>query len=1006
MRFVSSIAAALTFCAATQAMAQTAPSIAAASQHYLVDRWTVEDGLPNNSLSGVMHARDGYLWVASLAGVWRFDGVRFTPIAIALPNAHVRVLLEDRRGTLWIGSVGSGLVRVTGGRVDVIPSARLAGSDVRVIAEDAAGRVWVGTESGASVIEGDRISNFTKADGIPGDSVDSLVPGDGDAMWIGADAGICEIRGLAFRCGGSTGAPTSAAATVPGRVLKTVVQESVRTEGSLLRDRAGRLWIGGTGGLFSMNEDFAPSGACARGCFSGRAVTSLLESRSGQIFAGFAAGGVGVVDDGTLEEYGTAEGMAAGPVVSLAEDAEGSVWVAIYNGGLERLRRKRLRMFTTADGLPAKVAGSIVEDTRGTIWAGSQCGPVSEFVGGRFVPRFIEYTKGLCALSLMAARDGSLWIGTDGGVFHWANGRMTSFGAGSGLTDLRIRALFESRDGAVWIGTLFGGLYIYQDGALSRSYGPADGVVDGQLESFAQDRDGRVWIGSNGNGLSVYENSRFRLLGDLEQPPERDITGMLVDRRGDFWVSTDRAGFFRHRPGRRGSSWEPFGVTQGLGDSLVGLMLEDRDGNFWVSTTRGISRIERAAIDAVADGRRQTLDPILIDRFDGLLNPEVSGGGFDPTGLVDRNGRLWFSTIDGIATIDPSDFRINDVAPRLAIESATVGGTATELVESHLSIPAGGPPVELSYTGLSFLSPKKMRFRYRLAGFDHDWTEAGGRRTAYYPHLPPGRFTFEVLAANADGVWSPAPATLVVTVAPYWWERASVRVVAALFGMFIVGLVVRSYTLRRAAARVRELEREHELDRERRRIAQDLHDDIGARLTQLALMADRGPDAGAGMAAAARDTIQAMDELVWMVNAKNDTAESVVTYCAAYADEYLRAARVRLRLNLPVGVPPATVEAETRRQVFLCLKEALNNVVKHSGATEVHLSVEVGGGEMRFEISDNGRGFALSQPSATGNGLGGMRARAEAVGGQCEIASDPGAGTRVHIHVPLDDRKS
>jgi signal transduction histidine kinase len=381
----------------------------------------------------------------------------------------------------------------------------------------------------------------------------------------------------------------------------------------------------------------------------------------------------------------------------------------------------------------------------------------------------------------------------------------------------------------------------------------------------------------------------------------------------------------------------------------------------------------------------------------------VSGGGFDPTGLVDRDGRLWFSTIDGIAMIDPAAFAPNPVAPRVVIESATLSGAPAALAASALTVPAGGPPLEITYTGLSFLAPKKMPFRYRLAGFDHEWTEAGTRRTAYYPHLPPGAYTFEVLAANSDGVWSPAPATLSVVVAPFWWERRSVQAAALVLLLAAMGLAVRSLTLRRAARRVRELEREQRVDRERRRIAQDLHDDIGARLTQLALMADReAGDARTGhVAAAARDTIQAMDELVWTVNARNDTAEAIVNYCAAYAEDYLRATGIRLRLQLPVTVAPMIVDADTRRQVFLCLKEALNNVVKHAHATEVQLAIAVAAGALDLEVRDNGRGFDAARDHATGNGLSGMAARAEAAGGRCEISSSAEAGTRVHVHVPL-----
>ena len=249
---------------------------------------------------------------------------------------------------------------------------------------------------------------------------------------------------------------------------------------------------------------------------------------------------------------------------------------------------------------------------------------------------------------------------------------MEHFGLEHGLSDTYIRGLFEDRDGVIWIGTAVGGLHYYANGRLSRSFGPADGVATGILASFAQDREGRVWVGSNANGLSVYKDGRFRRLSDDENPPSRSIASLLVDSRGDLWIGTASHGLFRRREGR----YEPFGVAQGLGHALIALMIEDREGTLWVSTGHGISRLTRDRIDEVAAGRRASLDPIVLDRRDGLLNVEGSGGGFDPSGLRDRDGRLWFSTIDGIAVIDPATFRFNTIAPRVMIETVALAGRA------------------------------------------------------------------------------------------------------------------------------------------------------------------------------------------------------------------------------------------------------------------------------------------------------------------------------------------
>ena len=617
---------------------------------------SVDDGLPNNALSDLIQSRDGYFWIATWAGVVRFDGVRFTPVAEDLPNDHARTLSRTVTGAMWIGMSGGGLVRWRAGLVETLTEADgLAGDDVRALAEDGEGRIWAGTENGVSVIEPrpfdssrreltpgkGRITTYRVEQGLPANDINGLARGRDGQMWIATANGVCVAKRHDVRC--------ERLALFSG------------SANAVLEDRLGRLWVGTDAGLFSEGFDPTP--------LAGQPVHVLLPSKQGGLWVGFRGGVVALVDDRGIERYGPADGLPAGRVVAIYEDPEGSVWVATDNGGLTRLKPKRVTMYSTAEGLPSNVIGSIVQDAAGTIWAGTQCGPVSELAAGRFVPRFTEYTKDACARVLWPARDGSLWIGTNGsGVFRWSGGRMEHFGTANGLSDTRITALFEDRDGVMWIGTEFGGVHTYANGRLSRAFGRADGVATGQIASFAQDRDGRVWIGSNANGLSVYEGGRFRMLLPEESPPTRNIAGLLVDSRGDLWIGSAADGLFRRRHGR----YEPFGVAQGLGDRLIAVVVEDRDANLWVCTARGISRLERAKIEAVAEGRAASLEPIILDRSDGLLNPEGSGGGLDPSGLRDRDGRIWISTIGGIAVIDPASFPTNAIPPRVLIEGATL----------------------------------------------------------------------------------------------------------------------------------------------------------------------------------------------------------------------------------------------------------------------------------------------------------------------------------------------
>jgi ligand-binding sensor domain-containing protein/signal transduction histidine kinase len=960
--------------------AASAPVPAAPAQPtYTIDRWGVENGLPNNALSGLMQTRDGYLWISTWAGVVRFDGVRFEPVSLRLPNDHARSLLQDHTGAIWISATGAGLSRIRGGRTDTFtPREGLAGVDVRALVEDRRGRIWAGTEDGVSVVDGDTVRTF-RADTHDRNTVNGLALGADDRIWVATSAGLCEAAGDRLQCD-----PAHAEAAH-----------------AVFEDRAGRVWVGTESGLSAINAPGVTRALCGGAdCFAGETVTALAETRDGALLAGFDDGGIAIVRQDGIRRYGAADGLPTGGfVVAFYEDAEGSIWIATYNSGLGRLRPTRVRVYSTADGLPAKAIGSIVQDAHGTIWAGSQCGPVSELVGDRFVPRFQEYTKDACAWVVLPARDGSLWIGTRGrGLFRWHGGRMTHYGTGNGLSSDFVCALFEDRDGVVWIGTELGGLHTFAHERLSRAYGEQDGVATGYLASFAQDRDGRVWIGSNANGLTVYEHGRFRTLTSRESPPTKNIANLLVDSRGDLWVGSAAAGLFRRRDGR----YEPFGADQGLGDRLIAVLIEDRDGTMWVSTAHGISRLTRDRIEEVASGRRASLDPIILDRTDGMLNTEGSGGGLDPSGLRDRDGRLWFSTIDGIVVVDPATFRINRIPPPVLVEGATADGTPLTRGADAFQVPAGATSVDIAYTAFSFLAPQRVRFRYRLDGFDRDWRDVGARRTAYYTRLPPGTYSFEVMAANNDGVWSRGPAVLQIEVLPLWWQRRAVQAAALVLLLAATGGAVRRFTLQRARSRLAVLERERALERERSRIARDLHDDLGARLSHIAILSGGAgaSDRDARVAAAAREAVQTMDELVWAVNARNDTVESFVYYVAQFAEEHVIAAGLRCRLDLPPELPPRVLSADVRRHLYLAVKEAINNAVKHSFGTEVRVSVRLEPPSLVVEVADNGRGLP-PELDPTGNGLQNLRERMSAAQGRLDVQTAPGRGTRMRFTIPL-----
>lgn len=371
---------------------------------WIIDRWDVEQGLPINGVSDIQQTEDGYLWVATWAGLVRFDGVRFTPVSVALPNSHVRALLADPDGSVWIGIGGGGLVRWRNGPIDVVARPQdLPGHDVYALARDHAGRLWVGTERAISVVEDGRIFTFDASHGMPDDVSGVLASGPDGRIWLRSASATCHATGLTVQC---------EARAAPGR--PTVI----------LPDRSGRVWVGTTRGL-AVDGDVSSGDARCDGhpCVLAGSVTALFESHDGSLWVGFANGDVAAVTGEAVRRWRAPHEVPAGQVVALHEDREGSIWVGTTDGGLTRLKRARVTTYGTAEGLPAPIVGSIVESGDGAIHVGTSCGPVSEWQGDRFVPRFVEHIADACAWVLQPARDGSLWIGTRGdGLFRWSSG--------------------------------------------------------------------------------------------------------------------------------------------------------------------------------------------------------------------------------------------------------------------------------------------------------------------------------------------------------------------------------------------------------------------------------------------------------------------------------------------------------------------------------------------------------------------------------------------------------
>jgi signal transduction histidine kinase len=461
--------------------------------------------------------------------------------------------------------------------------------------------------------------------------------------------------------------------------------------------------------------------------------------------------------------------------------------------------------------------------------------------------------------------------------------------------------------------------------------------------------------------------------------------------------------------------------AQGLPDEVISQILEDDRDHLWFGSNQGIFRVARAELERAAREPAFQVNPLIFGLADGMASLECTGG-FHPSGLKTGDGRLWFSTVKGLVMVDPARLHVNEIPPPVRVEEILVDGSPVNPAghsksnigrgeSGSIAIGPGARRVEIHYTALSLAVPERNRFKHRLEGLEPRWVEAGPQRVATYPRLAPGRYRFHVVACNNDGIWNETGATLALTVLPAfwqtWWFRAAVLVLLLTAGSW----AVRHASQRRLRRKLSVLEHQHGLERERARIARDIHDELGASLTRITLLTELGlknrerPEQWTAtlgkISATARESVRAMDAIVWAVNPRNDSLDHFANYLSQFAEELFRLTPIRCRIDMPTVLPEHALTTETRHQLLLAVKEALNNVIRHSRADEVWLRLRVDDGQLELAIEDDGCGLPTEDPGDGHDGLTNIRSRVEGLAGRCEMQSQPGHGTVLRMIVPL-----
>lgn len=732
---------------------------------YRLTAWSTAEGLPSSAVASIVQTRDGYLWIGTQEGLVRFDGVRFTVFdkknIPGIGQFSIVALCEARDGTLWIGSQTSGLLSMKAGEFTVYKASTsgLPDDEIDALAQDDEGQLWVRTARGLGVFRDGRFAAFPGKAGLPDKGIGTPYAGRDGTVWLATSHGLVRLRHGQFE------------------VVRATDGTAKWGVNSIAEDSAG-LWLGTDQGLFRVaNGETTPYNEQS-GLPQGE-ISNVFADRSGAIWVGVSGHSLYRQQGGRFVSV-TLRGRSTLPRINeITQDRSGNIWVGTWGDGLVRVSSDGFK--TLADG----VSSAVFQSRDGTLWMGTYGGGLRRLKDGKIT----SYTtkEGLSSdfiVSLSEDRRGNLWIGTQGGGLHsFADGRFAPFPAKLGLPN-HISQLLEDHEGSLWLSSGSNGLERLKDGQLT-TYTSKDGLPSGASFWLYEDHQGILWLMGAGGLLCSRDRSHVRF--EIVPGFEKDVMCLLEDAEGVFWVGTGGNGLKRWQGGKVTT----YTTRDGLFDDAIWAILEDRHADLWMTSDHGICRIRKRDLNDFAAGKIHHLDAVAYGLDDGLPTAEFNGG-FQPSGWTMQDGRLLFSGAKGPLVVDPDLVYRDLTPPPSTIESVVINQHSYNPYRAA-RVPPGQGEIEFQYTGIDFMAPHGVRFKYQLVGFDRDWIDAGARRSAYYTNIPPGHYTFRVMAGSRDGAWNEAGATFDLVLEAHFYRTYWAY---SLYALALVLLAAGLYRLR------------------------------------------------------------------------------------------------------------------------------------------------------------------------------------------------------------------
>lgn len=945
--------------------------------------WQTENGLPQNTVHSVLQSADGYIWVATEGGLARFDSEKFfvynTQNTPALKSNNIRMLAATGDGSLWIATA-NGIVRYKNnvfssfGVASGLPSA-----NVWSLSEDRAGRLWAVTAEGLAQFSGDGFQPYTVPDAA---AITGAIAAAGDGtVWIGTRNGILSV-------------PSTHSSAAPARESFSKPELPNNDIEQLLIDSDGTRWIGTADGLYRVEGNRIKAYNTKNGLPSNQ-ITALYEGHDRTLWVGTDAG-LSTIAAGVVAPLPANEALGSETILSIVQDREDNIWIGTASSGLNILRPQRFVDYTTRNGLPDDQVRCIFQDRQGVVWIGTNAG-LARYRRGSF--SILTTRDGLASdviLALSEAPDDALLVGTPDGLNRIRADSISLLTSADGLPDDFVRSILAGRDGRLWIGTRHG-LACLQDGRIA-TYSRANGLGSDLIGTMLTDGDGGLWI-STLDGLTHLQNGVPRNFTTKDGLASNVITALYRDEKGVLWIGAQDGGLAAFMQNR----FVRFPSTLNLPNTIYGIA-EDLDGDLWLSSNTGIYRVGRQALAAFARGSRNPVAAVSYGTSDGLKISETSGGGH-PAIWRTSDGSLWFATLKGVAVVEGPHPRLNRVPPGVVIEAVSIDDRLLNPAQLD-SIPPGYARLSIEYAGLSFAAPQKVRFRYKLEGFDRNWVDAGERRIAYYTNLPPRSYRFRVFARNNDGFWNENGATMAFRLEPHfyqtYWFYALILAALAVLASYLYRLRLRHVEARFDAVL-----------QERNRIAREIHDTLAQGFAGVSVQLEIVSRLLEASKESAREHLDQARTLVrksladarssiWELRSQSPVDEDLAARFSRMANQVAGSGPPKVELQIRGAYRPLSPKLE--HELLKIAQEAVTNAVRHANAARINLELAFDSGKLRMTIADNGQGFAGMPDSSGPNGhfgLRGMRERAEIINAELKVQSTVGEGTVISVETAV-----